>query len=191
MEQWKPIEFGNGRFSVSNTGKVKNNVTGKILAQQIQNSGYYMVHLNYQGRRKASTVHRLVAIAFISNPDMKSMVDHIDCNKVNNNASNLRWVTAGENGQYASENGLFTNAGVKAKERMSVIGKQYAKQNTAYLLAETERRKRPVIQLTLTGEFIKEWPSTRAVRDSKIASNINKVLKGLYKQSGGYKWVYK
>jgi hypothetical protein len=191
MEMWKDIEFGNGRYSVSNAGKVKNNLTGNLIKPQIQNSGYYLVHLHSEGKRKAITIHRLVAIAFIDNPEDKSMVDHIDCNKLNNCVHNLRWVTPCENGRYAVENGLFKNAAEKAKVRMSVIGKQYAKQNTANLLAEVEKRKKPILQLTMSGDFIKEWPSIKQAESETKCYNLRKVVRGEYAQSGGFKWSLK
>ena len=191
MEQWKDIEFGNGQYSVSDKGNIKNNLTSKLIKPQVQNSGYYLVHLHCDGKRKAFTVHRLVAIAFIDNPERKEMVDHRDCNKLNNVASNLRWVTRCENGQYAVENGLFKNAAAKAKIRMSEIGKQFAKQNTLNLLAEVEKRKKPVLQLTMDGEFIKEWPSIKQAERETKCYNLRKVVRGEYAQSGGFKWSLK
>jgi hypothetical protein len=191
MEHWKQIEFGNGKYSVSDSGNVKNNITGKLLSSQIQNSGYRLVHLHDNGKRKASTIHRLVALAFIDNPELKTMVDHIDCNKLNNHVSNLRWVTACENGKYAVENGLFKNAALKAKDRMKKIGRAFSKANGERLIAMNAKKRKPVLQLSLKGEFIKEWPSVRAIRNANIAHNVGKVLKGIYEQSGGYKWIFK
>ena len=191
MEQWAEIAFGGGRYSVSSNGQVRNNTTDKILSQQIQNSGYYLVHLNFKGARKAMTIHRLVALAFIPNPDGKTMVDHVDCNKLNNHISNLRWATPFENGQYAVANGLFKNAAVKAKARMSIIGKEYAHQNTANLLAEVERRKKPVLQLSMNGDFIREWPSIKQAERETKCYNLRKVIRGEHAQSGGYKWALK
>lgn len=191
MEQWGYIEFGNGRYSVSDQGNIKSNLTGNLLKPQIQNSGYYLVHLNYNGKRKASTIHRLVAIAFVENPEGKTMVDHKDCNKLNNHATNLRWATPIENGQYASENGLFKDAAAKAAVRMTGIGKAFSEINGQRLIEMNEKKRKPVLQLSLSGEFIKEWPSVRAVRDSNVAANIGKVLKGEYAQSGGFKWAWK
>lgn len=191
MEKWKQIEFGDGKYSVSDAGRIKNNYTQLILKSQILKRGYELVHLWHNGKRKAFTIHRLVAIAFIENPDDKGMVDHIDCNKLNNNVSNLRWATAKENGRYAAENGLYINAAIKAKERMSIIGKKYAQQNKLNLLAEVEKRKKPILQLTLDGTFIKEWPSIKQAERETKCYNLRKVVSGEYSQSGGFRWALK
>lgn len=188
---WSPIDFGGGKYFISNDGEVKSIVANKNLATQVQNSGYKLVHLHHHGQRKAHLVHRLVAIAFIPNPDNKPLVNHKDGNKLNNHYSNLEWVTLIENMQHAQVTGLMDNKNACASKRMSVIGKEYGAMNKERLLTLNKERRRPVIQLSLTGEFIKEWPSVRSIRESKVAVNVGKVLKGEYKQAGGYKLVWK
>jgi hypothetical protein len=91
MEQFKIIQ-GFENYSVSNLGNIINNKTNRILKHDIWNS-YRIVKLN----KKKHKIHRLVALAFIPNPNKKQFVDHIDNNPSNNNANNLRWVTAQEN----------------------------------------------------------------------------------------------
>lgn len=87
MEEWKDIIGFEGFYQVSNFGKVRNCVTGKILKPGLQGKGYYSVTL----KRKGYKVHRLVAIAFIPNPNNLPIVNHKDENKLNNNADNLEW----------------------------------------------------------------------------------------------------
>jgi hypothetical protein len=95
MEEFKIIkDYTN--YSVSNYGNVKNNDTGKILKQSNTN-GYTQVSLRKNGKGKLYRVHRLIALAFIPNPDNKPFVDHIDNNKSNNYIDNLRWCTNQEN----------------------------------------------------------------------------------------------
>jgi hypothetical protein len=95
MEEFKIIkDYTN--YSVSNFGNVKNNNTGKILKQPISN-GYTKVSLSNDGKLKHFLVHRLIALAFIPNPDNKPFVDHIDNDRLNNNIDNLRWCTNQEN----------------------------------------------------------------------------------------------
>lgn len=93
MESWKVIyDFPN--YEISNYGNVRNNT--KIIKSVPNKHGYNVVVL-CNGTRKSVNVHRLVAAAFIPNPDNKPCVDHIDGDKSNNRADNLRWVTTKEN----------------------------------------------------------------------------------------------
>ncbi len=101
FEQWKVIDV-NINYSISNMCNIRNNETGYILKQHINMDGYKYVHLSCHGKDKKHRVHRLMAEAFINNPDNKSMVDHKDRIRLNNNIYNLRWATASENNQNMS-----------------------------------------------------------------------------------------
>ena len=70
---------------------------GKFLKQNPTRDDYLMVGLHKDGKKKKMTVHRLLGIAFIPNPENKPCIDHIDRNRQNNNISNLRWATESEN----------------------------------------------------------------------------------------------
>jgi hypothetical protein len=100
MEEYKKIQ--NYDYSVSNLGNVRNDVTNRILQPGINSNGYYNVTLYKNGKTKNMTVHKLVAVAFIPNPNDKTCVDHINNNKLDNNISNLRWCTYQENNQNRS-----------------------------------------------------------------------------------------
>ena len=103
MIEWKKIA-GFENYSVSNTGNVRNDRTGRILKMRIGTTGYYQVMM---GRKTSPQyVHRLVAIAFIANYEGKPQVDHIDGNKLNNVYTNLEWVTSSENNLHAFRIGL-------------------------------------------------------------------------------------
>ena len=93
MEEFKIIQ-GFKNYSVSNLGNIKNNATNTVLKPNTT-KGYRIVKLN----NKNLCIHRLVASAFIPNPDNKLYVDHIDNNRQNNNINNLRWCTHQENQQ--------------------------------------------------------------------------------------------
>lgn len=93
MEIWK---FVNEKYEISNTGKLRNGAF--ILKGKVGANGYveYSMSIgNY--KRKYELAHRLVAKAFIENPDNKAEVNHIDCNRLNNNVENLEWCTHSEN----------------------------------------------------------------------------------------------
>lgn len=120
-EIWKDIEGYEGLYQVSNFGEVKSlertktngkgivKIEEKILTQNITNWGYYRVALYKNGTRKYHRVHRLVAKAFIDNPNNKEQVNHIDGNKLNNHVSNLEWCTRLENMYHARITGLIPN----------------------------------------------------------------------------------
>ena len=105
-EVWKSIDGYDGRYEVSNLGRVRslefrNNQTTfnriKIMKATDNGHGYLIVSLREGGRRKNHYVHRLVAEAFIPNPDNLPVIDHIDHNRSNNVATNLQWITQGDN----------------------------------------------------------------------------------------------
>ena len=122
-EVFKSIPNFSIRYQISNLGRVKRlervieRPTDKhcpklvckeiILKPKITKFGYqYLKLVKDDGTRKDIFVHRLVASAFVENPDNKPCVNHKDGNKQNNNASNLEWSTIKENNQHAYDTGL-------------------------------------------------------------------------------------
>jgi len=112
METWKKI-VGFDDYSVSDNGKIRNDKTGIIRKPQTYTKGYYSVRLN----GKNQLIHRLVAKAFVPNPERKAVVDHINGDHKDNRASNLRWVTTAENlmGHGHEERCMFHRMGILAK----------------------------------------------------------------------------
>lgn len=106
MEIWKDVEGYEGLYQVNQFGEVKSlpkqiglgyMTKEKILKQRLQNSGYLTVSLSKDGKRLNKTVHRLVAKAFIPNPEGLPEIDHIDGDKTNNVVENLQWISHVEN----------------------------------------------------------------------------------------------
>lgn len=97
-ELWKRIE-SNPNYIVSNTGRVKNTKTNKEMNPHISNTGYAVISMSTCGKITTTNIHSLVAKAFVENPnkELYTEVHHIDGDKLNNNADNLKWVTRAEN----------------------------------------------------------------------------------------------
>lgn len=108
MEEWKPIDGTNGKYEVSNFGRVRTN--GKrpgLLTLTKQPSGYrYAMIALSNGKQRNCRVHRLVAQYFLLNPDNMNEVNHKDGNKDNNHVSNLEWCTRSHNVKHSFDTGL-------------------------------------------------------------------------------------
>lgn len=96
-EIWKPIKEYEGFYEVSNYGNVRSAATKKKLAKCNHRGGYLLVSLQVNGNHKMKSIHRLVASAFIKNPDNLRDVNHKDGNKHNNSVENLEWVSHSQN----------------------------------------------------------------------------------------------
>ena len=118
-EEWKDIEGYEGRYQVSNCGRIRSFLTKCVrnnveicdenshMMKPVHNIfGYCVVRLHKNDGGKAFAVHRLVAKAFILNPNNLPQVNHMDGNKQNNNSDNLEWVTAKENIAHSFSTGL-------------------------------------------------------------------------------------
>lgn len=110
MEEWREIPSLEGYYA-SNSGRIKStrqrrfqNIGEHILVQNTNHKGYKRVRVMQDGKAKTMHVHRLVAEAFIPNPENKPQVNHIDFNRKNNSVNNLEWVTGRENCSHSSMN---------------------------------------------------------------------------------------
>lgn len=130
-EEWKDIQGYEGLYQVSNLGRVKSleRITKIPNAKRIEKekirklgtrNGYFVINLMKNNKRKSFQVHRLVAEAFIDNPQDKPFVNHIDYNKKNNNVYNLEWCTQKENVHHSIKNMKHRH-----KTNYSNTGEQY------------------------------------------------------------------
>ena len=182
-EIWKTAvydgELYEGLYKVSNLGKILSldyNHTGKpgLMNPAEDTKGYLQVKLWKNGEYKTCSVHRLVAEAFLENPDNLPEVNHKDEDKTNNfvflnedgsvdkEKSNLEWKTHRDNMNHGTRN-----------ER---IAKALSKR---------------VLQLSLSGELIREWPSTRECeRNGFYSSNVAACCRGERKSHKGFLWMF-
>ena len=172
MEKFKAIS-GYERYSVSNTGRVINNISGKELSQRRATNGYLRVNLRkgnipYEKPHVAS-VHRLVADAFLVHEKGKDYVNHIDGNKCNNDVTNLEWCTASYNILHSHKMGLQVNPS--------------GKDNSLSLKVE---------QYSIRGELVNTYYGTKeAQRETGIHSAcVSACCRGKQKTAGGYVWRY-
>lgn len=120
QEHWVPIPNYEGYYEISslaNIRSIKRSVPTKsgylkpekerIITQRISNKGYLTVTLSKNGQSNTRQVHRLLAQAFIPNPENKATVNHVDGNKLNNSLDNLEWASYSENAIHAYKTGLY------------------------------------------------------------------------------------
>ena len=131
-EQWKDIAGYEGRYQISNKGRVKSLQKWNVSKRQFQSCeeilnptdnghGYLIVGLKNRGYRKSYYIHRLVAEAFIDNTNKAKVVNHKDFNKKNNDVDNLEWVTQKENVLYSLERMKKPHNVIKAKSGYKYI----------------------------------------------------------------------
>ncbi len=138
---WKDIDGYNGIYQVSNLGRVKsisfrNNKTiksrEKILKTKTNSKKRVYIMLYKNGKRRNLTVHRLVASAFLPNPNSLPEVNHIDGNPTNNNINNLEWCTKSHNAKHAYENELNNLKEYNKSRKKPIIRNDGIKYNSAY-----------------------------------------------------------
>lgn len=104
---WKQIPVYDGRYSINESGQIYNSVRKAYLRPNVSSNGYYTVKLPITpGHPKKFWLHRLVAMAFLPNPDNLPVVMHLDNNPLNCHVSNLKWATYSENNAAAIRDGL-------------------------------------------------------------------------------------
>ena len=180
-------------YSVSDTGEVKNNITGRILIP-IYTKGYMMVHLYYNSQRYDRLVHRLVATEFIPNPQNKPFINHIDGSRNNNNVNNLEWCTHQENilhfyrvsdSTIAREKIRLSKLGIKrsdaTKEKISLSKKG------KYTLSKHPRAKKV---MRIEDMQIFSCIIEASMKTQTNPKSITMVCRGKRNTAGGFHWKY-
>lgn len=171
METYKDIKGYEGLYQVSNLGNVKSLRRNIIKKPSINSRGYISINLSVNKVIKSMTIHRLVALHFISNPENKREVNHKNGIKTDNKVENLEWTTSSENVQHGYDSGLIIRFGKKGADNP---------------------RSRPIFQLTLSGEFVAKFASAKEAARilGAYQGNISQCCNGKIKTAFGFKWQY-
>lgn len=171
-EQWRDISDFEGLYQISSHGRINSLINQKVMKPRLKKNGYLQIGLYKKGEYKTFTLHRLVAMAFIPNPDMLPYVNHKDENKQNNNVENLEWCTPSYNLHCGSALDKLSKATRNRPNYKKGIKK--------------------VFQYSLEGVFIAEYPSVNeasrqtGIKQGTISSNCL----GTSKSTHGYVFRY-
>lgn len=153
-EKWKILNENNN-YSISNLGRIKNNITNVLLHPDIYNKGYYRIFIKVNNHRTTLFIHRLVAKYFVNNENGYNIVDHIDGNKLNNNYNNLRWCSVLDN---------TNNPNTKNNIRKGILNTNKGNKNIVLLLNDNK-------------EVIKEF---RSAKEAAEYFNISRTYMSNY-----------
>lgn len=188
MENWKPVVGYEGLYEVSDCGNVRgldrpvntnirfNNsriVKGKLIKSNLNNKGYYTVCLCKDGVVNKIPIHRIVATAFIPNPNNERVVNHISGIKTDNRVENLEWVSYRENHWHARTHGLLTEIGQHNNVAVRCVenGKEFAScARAAEWLIESRN------------------PRIKSYNKSVIGRNVRECTRGRTPKAYGYHW---
>ena len=174
MKEFRKLKSLKFLYEVNEDGVVRNVKSKKIVNGYREKNGYIRVRFENKclGKVVRTTVHRLVAEAFLPNPDNLEEVNHIDSNRANNHVSNLEWVSHSDNMKHA-----------------------YIHDRMPHLERMHEMSRKPVTNGIDTFDSISsagEWLAKTKRTKNKISgiSGISTVCRGKRKKFGGFEWKY-
>ena len=183
VEKWVNIE-NHPSYFISNFGRVFSKKSNKIMKNRVvSKNGYQQITLD----NSQLLVHRLVAQAFIPNPDNLSCVNHKDENPGNNDFRNLEWCTYKYNSNYG------TNPGRHSKKMLDRYNNDSDwKSDCIKRLAEIQKKKRKrVVQLDKFNNYLKTYESSYATeKDGHLSVHVCDCANGKRKTHHGYKWIW-
>lgn len=193
-EEWRDVPGYEGLYQVSSLGRVKSlakeymicgkgivRTSDKIMSLHKMYDGYVRVELNHKGKAKEFPVHRLVAMAFLDNPEHKPHIDHINTIKNDNRVENLRWVTPKEN---------FANPITLGRWKVAV--KNYPSGEANPLFEGKSPDSKVVLQYDTNGILVARYACCHqaARRNGYNYSNIARVCRGERNTYKGFIWKY-
>lgn len=192
---FRDIQGYEGLYGVSESGEVFSYKRDLILKPNLGSNGYLKVVLYKNGLSRNHTIHRLVAIAYVKKQEGLEYVNHLDGDKVNNNADNLEWCTPKENTRHAIETGLTSGPGPGhpnyGKVRSAETRRNISEGKRGLYTGKDHPRSVPVEKVdTLTHEVLAVYDSIgEAARLNGIKQgSISRVLSGGRRTTGGYSW---
>lgn len=202
-EEWRNIAGYEGKYQISNLGRVLllgvyrdgRRYSQRIKKTRLGVGGYeYTILTDFSGKARTWKIHRLVAMAFIQNPNEYPCVDHIDGERTNNRASNLRWATYSMNANNPITRRRLSQALKHHCSQDFVRERLRAMTNDpANIKARRDSAIRTVCQLDKSGDFIREFESITEAANfvGGNVTSITRVCRGRRPSAYGYKWRYK
>lgn len=189
IEIWKDIKGLEGLYKVSDYGRVKSlkrvvkfgkqqrTIEEKIRKPHVIRTKQNYTQLCVSLKGKEFIVSRLVAEAFIPNPENKPCIDHINTDPTDNRVGNLRWVTHKEN----------------SNNPITLSNMSNARKGKPGLKGDKNKYSKKVLQFDLKGNFIKEWDCLHQIEETIGLSHtqVSRCCNGKYKTSGGFVWKFK
>ena len=197
-EEWRDVVGYEGRYQVSNFGRVMSLGTGqthkqkKILRTTTSRGKYLIVALTKDGKTKSHTVHRLVAMAFIPNGDKtRTQLDHIDGDSFNNRSDNLRWCTGKENCQNpitlkrVSES---KKGELNPNHKSKLVGER--REQFMRMIRENHKRLMKPVEQFFNCKFVARYESAAEAENITgiTSTNISRCCSGQRKTAGKFEW---